>query len=176
MMYEVEVAGMGIDSESQSPVLLLKQKEGGDAIPIVIGLFEATSIVMALRDDKSERPMTHDLFFYFLSDVGMFIDKISIYDLKNGVYYARICYKSKADEEASFFMDARPSDAVALALRFSAPIFIDEKVIAAAKNTFSVENEDSIEKVEPLDKTDEGKKWADYLKSLSPDDFGKYKV
>lgn len=176
MMHEVEVAGMGIDSESQAPVLLLKQKNGEDAIPIVIGLFEATSIVMALREDKSERPMTHDLFCDYIEKTGFFIEKIDIYDLKKGVYYANICYKSEKDQP-SFFTDARPSDAIALALRFNAPIFIDEKVILKARETFSVETEDDfVNQAEVADKTAEGKKWAEYLKNLNPDDFGKYKV
>lgn len=175
-MYEVEVAGMGIDSDSQAPVLLLKQKDGGEAVPIVIGLFEATSIVMALRDDKSERPMTHDLFCNFVGEVGMYIEKIAIYDLKEGVYYAKIWYKSRKDDQFSFHMDARPSDAVALALRFEAPIFIEENVVELARNTFTIETDESFEQVESVDKSDEGKKWADYLKNLSPEDFGKYKV
>lgn len=66
--------------------------------------------------------------------------------------------------------------AVALALRVDAPIFIDEKVVDAAKNTFTLETEESFEDVEPIDNSDEGQKWADYLKNLSPEDFGKYKV
>lgn len=176
MMYEVEVAGMGIDSESQSPVLLLKLKTGGEAIPIIIGLFEATSIVMALREDKSERPMTHDLFCSFIEKAGILIKSISVYDLKSGVYYSKIKCSHKNDEESFFYMDARPSDAVALALRVEAPIFIDEKVVDAAKNTFTLETEESFEDVDPIDNSDEGQKWADYLKNLSPEDFGKYKV
>jgi bifunctional DNase/RNase len=176
MMHEMEVAGMGIDSESQAPVLLLRQINGGEPVPIVIGLFEAASIVMALKDDVPERPMTHDLFCNFIGDVGMYIDKITIYDFKNGVYYSNICYKSRKDPDFTFQTDSRPSDAVALALRFKAPIFMDEKVIKAAGESFSVESGEDFEPADPVDKSEEGKKWAEYLKNLSDDEFGKYKV
>lgn len=176
MIYEMEVAGMGIDSESQAPVLLLRQINGGDAVPIIIGLFEAASIVMALKQDAPERPMTHDLFRNFISDVGMYIDKITIYDFKKGVYYSNISYKSRKDPDFSFDTDSRPSDAVALALRFKAPIYMEEKVIELAGETFAVEHSDEFQNVDLVDKSDEGKKWAEYLKNLSEDEFGKYKV
>jgi hypothetical protein len=176
MICEMEVAGMGIDSESQSPVLLLRQINGGDAVPILIGLFEAASIVMALKEDTPERPMTHDLFHNFISDVGMYIEKITIYDFKNGVYYSNISYKSRKDPEFSFETDSRPSDGVALALRFKAPIYMEEKVIKLAGESFTVEHSDDFENADPVDKTDEGRKWAEYLKNLSDDEFGKYKV
>jgi len=175
MIYEMEVAGMGIDSESQAPVLLLRQIGGSEAVPIIIGLFEAASIVMALKEDTPERPMTHDLFRNFISDVGMYIEKITIYDLKKGVYYSNIWYKSRKDPNFSFQVDSRPSDAVALALRFKAPIYMEEKVIKLAGESFTIEH-DGFENSDPVDKSEEGKKWADYLKNLSDDDFGKYKV
>lgn len=172
----MEVAGMGIDSESQSPVLLLRQISGGDPVPILIGLFEAASIVMALKDEIPQRPMTHDLFCNFIKDLGMYVEKITIYDFKNGVYYSNIYYKSKKAPDFRLQTDSRPSDAVALALRFKAPVFMDEKVIAKAGESFSLEHSDDFDGSEPVDKSEEGKKWAEYLKNLSDDEFGKYKI
>jgi hypothetical protein len=176
MNQEMEVAGMGIDSESQAPVLLLKKINGGEPVPIVIGLFEAASIVMALKDDVPERPMTHDLFCNFIGDVGMYIEKITVYAFKNGVYYSNICYKSRKDPDFTFQTDSRPSDAVALALRFKAPIFMADEVIKAAGESFALEHTQDFDNSDPVDKSEEGKKWAEYLKSLSDDEFGKYKV
>jgi bifunctional DNase/RNase len=174
MVHEVEVAGMGVDSESQAPVLLLRQKYGTESVPVIIGLFEASSIVMALKDEDPKRPMTHDLFSVFIKQVGMSVEKVVIHDLQNGVYFASIYYKNKGSD--SFFSDARPSDAVALALRFDAPIFIEEQVLQQAKKTFTLEVDESFEKAEIADTSDQGRKWAEYLKNLSPDEFGKYKV
>jgi len=93
MVHEVEVAGMGVDSESQAPVLLLRQKYGTESVPVIIGLFEASSIVMALKDEDPKRPMTHDLFSVFIKQVGMSVEKVVIHDLQNGVYFASIYYK-----------------------------------------------------------------------------------
>ncbi|PID77879.1 MAG: hypothetical protein CSB21_03460, partial [Deltaproteobacteria bacterium] len=114
MMYEFEVSGMGLDSQSQTPVLVLKQKNSEKSISIVIGLFEATSIVMALQDDVTARPLTHDLFCDFIARSGYCVDKVSIYDLKKGIYYSNICYTKNDDPSCSILTDSRPSDAVAL--------------------------------------------------------------
>ena len=91
--------------------------------------------------------------------------KVEVCDLRDSTFFARIYFQFK---DGHFDMDARPSDAIALALRFDAPIFVDEKVMEKSK----MNKED----VEVLDESEEGKKWAEYLENLSPDDFGKYKI
>jgi len=91
--------------------------------------------------------------------------KVEVCDLKENTFYAKIYFMSG---EKNFSMDARPSDAIALALRFKAPIFVDDKVLSKFKT------EDL--KHEMVDESEEGKKWAEYLEKLSPEDFGKYKV
>jgi hypothetical protein len=134
-------------------------------VPIWIGLLEATSIASALRDIKFDRPMTHDLFKNFIDNLEMVVSKVEVCDLKDNTFYARIYFVSK---DKSFDMDARPSDAIAIALRFGAPIYVDDKIFDKSQ---MVDGD-----YEVLNKSEDGKKWAEYLENLNPEDFGKYKV
>ena len=163
MLHKVSIAGMTMDPASNTPIIILRS-EDDQAIPIWIGLLEATSIASALQNIKFDRPMTHDLFKNFTDVLNISVSKVEVCDLKNNTFYARIHFISK---ERNFDIDARPSDAIAIALRFSAPIYVDDKVI---------ENSKMAESAEVLDNSEEGKKWAEYLDGLSPDDFGKYKI
>jgi bifunctional DNase/RNase len=165
MLHEVNIASMAIDPTSNTPIIILKSVKGDQAVPIWIGLLEATSIASALRDIKFDRPMTHDLFKNFIDNLEMAVSKVEVCDLKDNTFYARIYFVS---ENKSFDMDARPSDAIAIALRFGAPIYVDDKIFESSQ---MVEGD-----YEVLNKSEEGKKWAEYLENLSPDDFGKYKV
>jgi bifunctional DNase/RNase len=165
MLHEVNIASMAIDPTSNTPIIILKSVKGDQAVPIWIGLLEATSIASALRDIKFDRPMTHDLFKNFIDNLKMVVSKVEVCDLKDNTFYARIYFVS---EEKSFDMDARPSDAIAIALRFGAPIFVDDKIFESSQLTEG--------DYEVLNKSEEGKKWAEYLENLSPEDFGKYKV
>ena len=165
MLHKVSIAGMTMDPASNTPIIILKSMEDDQAIPIWIGLLEATSIASALQNIKYDRPMTHDLFKNFIENMDIVVSKIEVCDLKDNTFFARIHFLSDAE---SFDMDARPSDAIALALRFDAPIYVADGVIEKSQ----AYNDES----EALDKSEEGKKWAEYLENLSPDDFGKYKV
>ncbi len=165
MLHKVNIAGMTMDPASNTPIIILKAERDDYAIPIWIGLLEATSIASALQSIQFERPMTHDLFKNFVDLLEMAVAKVEVCDLKDNTYYARIHFTSK---ERNFDMDARPSDAIAIALRFGAPIFVDDKVIEKSKAGEGP--------AEAMDESEEGKKWAEYLENLSPDDFGKYKV
>ncbi len=166
MLHKVNIAGMTMDPSSNTPIIILKTEADEHAIPIWIGLLEATAIASALQNVEFERPMTHDLFKNFVEIIGMSVDRVEVCDLKSNTYFARIFFTT---EEGDFDMDARPSDAIAIALRFRAPIFVDDKVIEHSKT--------DMEKTgEAEDKSEEGRKWAEYLENLSPEDFGKYKV
>ncbi len=165
MMRRVQIAGLTMDPASNTPIVLLKTEDDEKVVPIWIGLLEATSIASALQKISYERPMTHDLFKNFIEENRMVIERIEVCDLRENTFFARIYFSS---EERRFDMDARPSDAIALALRFDAPIFIHEEVIERSR----VKDTD----VEVADTSEEGKKWADYLEKLSAEDFGKYKV
>lgn len=165
MRQKVSIAGLTIDPASNTPIILLKTDEGDETVPIWIGLLEATAIAAALQNINFERPMTHDLFKNLVQTMGLEVVKIEVCDLRDNTFYALIHFAS--DEEV-FTMDARPSDAIAIALRFDAPIYVDSAVIEKARVTEP--------KTEAHDKSREGKKWADYLNDLAPEDFGKYKM
>ena len=165
MLHEVNIASMAIDPTSNTPIIILKSVKGDQAVPIWIGLLEATSIASALRDIKFDRPMTHDLFKNFIDNLEMVVSKVEVCDLKDNTFYARIYFVSK---DKSFDMDARPSDAIAIALRFGAPIYVDDKIFDKSQ---MVDGD-----YEVLNKSEDGKKWTEYLENLNPEDFGKYKV
>ncbi len=165
MLHKVIIAGMTMDPASNTPIIILKSEKSDQAIPIWIGLLEATSIASALQNIKFDRPMTHDLFKNFTEMLNISVSKIEVCDLKENTFYARIYFTSPT---GTFDMDARPSDAIALALRYSAPIYVDDRVVEQSKMTD--------EEAEVVDTSEEGKRWAEYLEGLSPDDFGKYKI
>jgi bifunctional DNase/RNase len=165
MRQKVSIAGLTIDPASNTPIILLKTDDGDETVPIWIGLLEATAIAAALQNINFERPMTHDLFKNFVQTMEMEVVKIEVCDLKDNTFYALIYF---ASDDQVFTMDARPSDAIAIALRFDAPIYVDSEVIEKARVTEP--------KAEVLDKSSAGKKWAEYLNDLSPEDFGKYKM
>ena len=165
MLHEVNIASMAIDPTSNTPIIILKSVKGDQAVPIWIGLLEATSIASALRDIKFDRPMTHELFKNFIDNLEMVVSKVEVCDLKDNTFYARIYFVSK---DKNFDMDARPSDAIAIALRFGAPIYVDDKIFEKSQMVDG--------NYEVINKSEDGKKWAEYLENLSPEDFGKYKV
>jgi len=165
MLRKVTIAGMTMDPSSNTPIIILKSEEDDQAVPIWIGLLEATSIASALQNIQFDRPMTHDLFKNFLDLVQIGVTRVEICDLKENTFYAKIYFDTP---DKTFSLDARPSDAIAIALRFKAPIYLDDKVIEKSKMTETP--------AEAADETEEGKKWAEYLEKLNPDDFGKYKV
>ena len=165
MLHKVSIAGLTMDPASNTPIIILKSEDDEQAVPIWIGLLEATSIASALQNIKYDRPMTHDLLKNFADNLQISIVKVEVCDLKDNTFYARIYFVSK---DQSFDIDARPSDAIALALRFKAPIYVEDSVMQKSKISDG--------EAEVVDTSEEGKKWADYLTNLSSDDFGKYKV
>ncbi len=166
MLHKATIAGLTVDPETNAPILILETDKDSRVVPIWIGMLEATSITAVLNKVQFDRPMTHDLFRHFVDRMGYEVVKVEICDIRENTYFARIHFVSK---ERTFSMDARPSDAIALGLRFNAPIYLEDSVIE--KSSMVIE-----ERSEIVDTSDDGKKWADYLEKLSPDDFGKYKV
>ena len=162
MLHRAHIAGMTLDPASNNPVIMLKAEDTGHVIPIWIGLLEATSIASVLQHVAFERPMTHDLFKSFMEKRGIDLLKVEICDLRENTFFARIYF---SEGEDAFDLDARPSDAIAMALRLDAPIYVDDRVIEKSQPAGNG--------AEVLDGSQEGKKWAEYLESLSPEDFGK---
>lgn len=165
MLREMRVAGITVDPFTNTPIVILKDLEDRDVLPIWIGLLEASSIATALERIPTPRPMTHDLLKNILEGLGVRVVKIEINDLRDNTYYALIHLDVQGRR---LVIDSRPSDAIALALRVEAPIFVDEEVL---KKSAKVETERKGDKV-----VTDSKEWEDILESLSPDDFGKYKM
>ena len=166
MLIEMKVSGLTIDPITNTPIVILKNMQENKAIPIWIGLFEASAIATELEKIAFSRPMTHDLFYECLKALAVTVNKIVIADIRNNTFFANI-YLSK--EGQNFTIDARPSDAIALALRAHAPIFVDEAVIEKSRSVdFGI-------KISDLDKMKEDK-IKEFLENLSAEDFGKYKM
>ncbi len=165
MLHEMKVSGLTVDQVSNSPIVILKSVEGDHALPIWIGVLEATAIATELENVRFARPMTHDLFKNFIDLLKINISKVEVCDLRDNTFFAQICFSCG---KQSYNMDARPSDAIALALRAGCPIFVDDKVLQQSRQLDG--------EPEAFDKSEEGLKWKEYLEKLSPDDFGKYKM
>jgi hypothetical protein len=162
----MKVSGLTIDPLTNTPIVILKDLEGKRAVPIWIGLFEASAIATELEKISFSRPMTHDLMRDLLKILEAKVKRIEIIDLRNNTFFACIHLQRNGD---TVIVDSRPSDAIALALRVNCPIFIDEKVIEKSRNI------DFAKKVDELDKkkTEELK---EFLENLPEEDFGKYKM
>lgn len=129
-LIELEILGLSSNhSQSGSFTLVMGEVEGSRRLPIVIGMFEAQAIAIEIEKIIPNRPMTHDLFKSFADSFKFEIDRIVISDMKEGVFYAKILCKSSLAEVE---IDSRPSDAIAIAVRFAAPIFCAEKVMSEA--------------------------------------------
>jgi len=166
MLIEMKVLGLTIDPVSNTPIVILKDMHNNKAIPIWIGLFEASAIATELKKIVFPRPMTHDLFTEFLRSLDVTVNRIEIVDIRSNTFFANI-YLNKDGHD--FTIDARPSDAIAIALRTNAPIFVDEIVIEKSRDI------DFGMKLNDLDKLKE-EKIKEFLENLSAEDFGKYKM
>lgn len=126
----MEILGLSTSPSSGGAyALILNEVEGNRRLPIIIGTFEAQAIALELEHIKPPRPMTHDLLKNAIEVFGAQIDQVFINDLSEGTFFARIIYRKNGDEVDQ---DARPSDAIALAVRFKAPIYVSEKVLDEA--------------------------------------------
>lgn len=159
-MIRMTVQGLTIDPASNSPILILKEQDGERSLPIWIGLLEATAIASELEKVSFARPMTHDLLRNVIAELGYSVLKVEVVDLKDNTFYALIHLTAA---HGGMAIDARPSDAVALALRAQAPIFIDPKVLEAAGSS-------------EKQLGDQDDKWSELLDKMDPEDFGKYKM
>ncbi|NPA53052.1 MAG: bifunctional nuclease family protein [Aquificae bacterium] len=155
-MIEMSVQGITLDPVTNMPIVVLKGKDTNDVLPIWIGVFEANAIAMQLEGIKRPRPMTHDLITNLISELSGRVEYIHIHDLKDNTYYAEI---SIVKDGEVLKIDSRPSDAINIALRTGAPIFVSPKVL----EDFNVE--------EKLDMEEEELK--EWLESIKPEDFGK---
>lgn len=156
-MIEMNVAGIALDASSKIPIVMLKDASERRALPIWIGQNEAKAILSVLEGQTPPRPMTHDLFSNFLQEWEFELDKIVIHGLEDSTFFAVIFFRQ---DDIVKQIDSRPSDAIALALRFDAPIWVMEEVIADASL--------------PLDQDAdqrEQEKFKQFIEKISPSDF-----
>lgn len=171
MKIKMFIHGIAMDPLSNSPVMLLKEVEGDRILPIWIGILEATSIAAKLENIQFPRPLTHDLMKNIFDFIGVKVPKIEIVDLRENTYYAIITLEI---EGKIIDIDARPSDAVALALRTGAEIFVNDEVLQ--KSQLYTETPLSEKESEMVGTTEEEKeKLKEILKNLDPKHF-KYKM
>jgi len=161
MQIEMKVKGLVVDPISKMPIVVLEDPQNEKILPIWIGVFEANAIALTIENVPTPRPMTHDLLKNFLEKLGIAIEKIVVNDVRNNTFYALIHCRL---QEQAIVIDSRPSDAIALALRMSSPIFVEDDVVRKAHSLKFEDNLDASEKL---------RRW---LEGLGPDDFGKYKM
>lgn len=166
MLLEMKLKGLIVDPVTHAPIVLLEEIDGKRTLSIWIGVLEASSIAAEFENLKFSRPMTHDLVREAFFKTGISMQKIEINDLKENIFYATIFVEQDGVE---FTLDARPSDAIALALRMKADIFVDSYVVERAKSV-------TIDEKNIVSKEDGTGKVSDLLEDLSSDSFGKYKM
>lgn len=161
MLIRMTVRGIALDPITNMPIIILKDVEEKRALPIWVGIFEANAIALELEKIATPRPMTHDLIKNILDGLGATVQQIVVNDLKDNTFFAVIEVNYNGNMVS---IDSRPSDAIALALRVNAAIFVTEKVVSKAK---------SMDIAEEKEETD---RWKEWLENLKPEDFGKYKM
>src|SRR4030066_428052 len=161
-LLEVKVMGIVVDPKASNPVVVLVDLAGQKALPIWIGVFEAEAISRGLEDVVTLRPMTHDLMKQILDTFQVSLTRVVINDIKGNTFYANLYLNIEGEE---VIVDSRPSDAIALAVRVKAPIFITESVVEATKDlgVFAsqlLEGQDELKSI---------------IENMKDEDFGKYK-
>jgi len=158
MFVQMKVTGIALDPFTNTPIVILKDKDNEKTLPIWIGYMEASSIAMELEKTPRSRPITHDLVKDILQTVKFDVTKIEVTDLRDDTFYARM-YVKRDNEE--YILDSRPSDAIAIALRTDSPIFV---------------NEDVIEKSKKIEIDEDKEKLSELLANMTESDFGKYRM
>jgi len=151
--HQVEVMGVRVEMPSNQPIVLLKELDGVRYLPIWLGAVEATAIAFAQQEVSPPRPLTHDLFKDVLLQLGAKLDNVYLTELKDGVFYAQLNF------EEGPAISARPSDAIALALRIGAPILASEDLLAEAGIEIPDQAEDEVER------------FKEFLDQINPEDF-----
>ena len=161
MQVEMSIKGLMVDPITHMPIVILHDGDGKRILPIWVGIFEANAIALQIENISTPRPMTHDLLRNVIQDLKADVQKIVVSDLQENTFYALIHLIVGGEPVA---IDARPSDAIALALRVSAPIFAEDFVIDNAKSLDMRPDKGDSERLQ---------KW---LEALDPEQLGKYKM
>ncbi len=167
MFLRMKVSGITLDPFTNMPIVILKDLKNEHALPIWIGIAEASAIATELEKISMARPMTHDLMRNILCELSITLERVEVTDLRNNTFYAHLHLRAGGKLHT---IDSRPSDAIALALRTDSPIFVAEEVIKKARKV-------DLGAAPQEEMTDEQKeRWAEILENLSPEAFGKYKM
>ncbi len=159
-MIEMKVMGIAIDTASGSPIIVLNDKENRKALPIWIGSAEASAIIRKIENIKVLRPMTHDLIIDVIEKTGYEISRVEINDVEKETYYSTIFIVNEKGNEIA--IDSRPSDAIAVAIRVDAPIFVSAKVLADGSVSCDSEKDEA-----------ESQEFRNFIQSIKPSDFEK---
>jgi len=161
-MIEVTVGNLGLDRTTNTPVVVLKEKQGNRVLPIWIGPAEASAIAMEMQGVKPPRPMTHDLLKQVIVGLGAELQRVTISALKDKTYFAELLLQR---EDHHYQFDARPSDSIALALRLHAPIFTHDELLEQTAAESAESGQESSLDAEQLKR---------YLEKMDPQDFGRF--
>ena len=159
-MIEMKVMGIALDTRTGSPIVVLHDIDNRKALPIWIGSAEASAIIRKIENISVSRPMTHDLVVEIMEKTGYNIDRIEINDVEKETYYAIIYLKNEEGKEIE--IDARPSDAIAIAIRVEAPIFVTANVLATGSVSCDAAKDE-----------EEAKEFRDFIQTIKPSDFEK---
>ncbi len=165
MFKEMKVSGLVMDPKTNTPILVLKDLDSDTTLPIWIGLLEATAIATELEKIQFPRPMTHDLIRNCFQLLEVTVDRVEVCDLRENTYYAHIYLKNSKGVNR---LDARPSDAIAIALRTNAPIFVSDEVLSK----FEQSDQSGQQVFDRRNQED----WSEMLEKLDPKEFSKYKM
>lgn len=170
-MIEMRIVGVRVEMPSQQPILVLTEKDGRRSLPILIGTVEATAIAMHLQGMRPARPLTHDLLGQVINALGRTVEQVRVVDFREGTFYGELAF----DDGTS--LSARPSDAVALAVRVECPVFVTEElldeagIVLADPDEASSDDEDA--EADPnVDPDEEVQAFREFLDTISPEDFG----
>lgn len=158
-MIEMKVMGIALDTRTGSPIVVLHDLDNRKALPIWIGSAEASAIIRKIENLGVVRPMTHDLICSIIEKVGYNLDRIEINNVEKETYYATL-YLQKDDEIIE--IDARPSDAIAVAMRMNSPIFVTANVLMDGSVSTDAQKDE-----------EESKEFKDFIQSIKPSDFEK---
>jgi bifunctional DNase/RNase len=157
---EMQIRGLMMDPVTNMPIIVLKDVASDLVLPIWVGIFEANAIALELEKTAMPRPMTHDLLQNMARGLNAEVRKVVVSELRDDTFYA-VIWMDHAGETVT--MDARPSDAIALALRWDCPIYVNRNVLESSKQVVSAQNVNA----------DEMRRW---LEGLNDDDMGRYKM
>jgi hypothetical protein len=161
MEIEMTIKGLMIDPVTNMPIVVLRDLAGERVLPIWVGVFEANAIALQIENVQTPRPMTHDLLASIIGHMDGRVERVIVCDLKDNTFYASVVIQAAGQ---SLVVDARPSDAIALALRAGSPIFVDELVFQRTNQA------------EQSGEADEMARLRKWLENLGEEDLGKYKM